>query len=110
MGLLLIGLVDVTRTVSIGRDFPTFLDAVLAQSGLGHVTNLAAADVAGWIVIAANVLGLVLAIWFTVPRLRTRRLAFWVPLAAGVTCVIVTMLITVGTAIADPSVSARFGG
>jgi hypothetical protein len=49
---------------------------------------------------------LVLAIGFAVPRLRTRRTAFWIPLVAAVVCIVVTTVVIVAAA-ADPSFLAR---
>jgi type III secretory pathway component EscS len=107
VGLLLIGLLDVTRTVTVGRDFGTFLDAVFVQAGIGHYTNGSVAEAVGWVVILVNVLGLVVAIALAVPRLRTHRVAFWVPLAAGVVCLVLTLGLCLGAAIADPAFTAK---
>ena len=82
VGLLVFGLINVTQTVAIARDLRPLLDSVFAQEGLGAYSNEPVAQAAGWIVVAVNVLSLVLAIGFTVPRLRTHRVAFWVPACA----------------------------
>lgn len=107
MGLLLIGLLDVTRTVTVGRDFGAFLDAVFEQAGMGDYTNAPVAEVIGWVVILVNVLGLVVAIALSVPRLRTHRVAFWIPLVVGVACLVLTLGLSLGAAIADPAFTAK---
>jgi type III secretory pathway component EscS len=107
VGLLLIGLLDVTRTVTVGRDFGAFLDAVFVQAGIGDYTDEPVAQVVGWVVILVNVLGLVVAIALAVPRLRTRRIAFWIPLAVGVVCLVLTLGLSLGAAIADPAFAAK---
>ncbi|MBW4042066.1 MAG: hypothetical protein HIU86_08035 [Acidobacteria bacterium] len=110
MGLLVIGLFDVTRTVAAARDFGALMDAVFAQAGFGAYTRADVAQVIGVVVIAVNVAGLVIAIALAVPRLRTHRTAFWIPLVAGVGCLLVTTLLTIGAAVADPAFTARLSG
>ena len=83
---------------------------MFAQEGLGSYSNVAAAHTAGWIVIGVNLLSLVLAIGFAVPRLRAHRTAFWIPLVAAVVCVIVTTVVIVAAAAADPAFLARLSG
>ncbi len=100
-------MLDVTRTVTVGRDFGTFLDAVFQQAGMGHYTNEAVAQVISLVVILVNVLGLVVAIALAVPRLRTHRIAFWIPLVAGVACLVLTLGLSLGAAIADPAFTAK---
>jgi type III secretory pathway component EscS len=97
----------VTRTVTVGRDFGAFLDTVFQQSGLGDYTDESVAQVIGWVVILVNVLGLVVAIALAVPRLRTHRIAFWVPLMVGVVCLLLTVGLSLGAAIADPAFTAK---
>jgi hypothetical protein len=99
--------VDVTRTVVIGREFPTLLQAVFAQAGLGVYSSDGLAAVLGWVVIAVNLVGLVLAIALAVPRLRTHRTAFWVPLLIGAACLLLTVVLMLAAAIPDPAFVAR---
>jgi hypothetical protein len=110
VGLLLIGLVDVTRTVAVARDLGALLDSVFAQSGMGDYTSDDVARVVGAVVILVNVLGLVLAIGLAVPRLRAHRPAFWVPMVIGAGCVLLTTALTLGAAVADPAFAAHAGG
>jgi hypothetical protein len=112
VGLLLIGLLDVTRTVAIARDLGAVLDAVYAQAGMGDYTSDDVARVIGAAVIAVNVIGLVLAIALAVPRLRAHRSASWVPLVIGLGCVVLTTGLILGAAVADPAFAAhvRAGG
>jgi uncharacterized protein (DUF983 family) len=100
----------VTRTVAVARDLGSVLDAVFAQSGLGDYTSDDVARVVGLVVIGVNVVGLAVAIALAVPRLRNHRTAFWVPLIVGVGCVLLTTVLTVGAAVADPAFAAHVGG
>jgi uncharacterized protein DUF6264 len=77
---------------------------------MGDYTAYAVARVVGVVMIAVNVLGLVLAIALAVPRLRTHRPAFWVPLVIGVGCVLLTIALTIGAAVADPAFAAHVAG
>lgn len=96
-----------TRTVAIARDFGALMDAVFAQAGFGSYSRDDVAQVIGIVVIAVNVAGLAIAIALAVPRLRTHRTAFWIPLVVGVGCLLLTMLLTIGAAVADPAFTAR---
>jgi hypothetical protein len=107
VGFLVFGVINVTRTVAMARDLQGLLDLVFAQQGLGDYTNAAAAQAAGGVVIAVNVLCLVLAIGFAVPRIRTRRTAFWVPVAAAGVAVVLTTAVILAAAAADPAFVAR---
>jgi uncharacterized membrane protein YhaH (DUF805 family) len=80
---------------------------VFVQAGFGDFTSDDVARVVGYVVIAVNVIGLVTAIALAVPRLRTHRTAFWIPLVVGVVCVVLTTLLLVGAAAADPAFIAQ---
>ena len=77
VGLLVFGLIQVTQTVAQSRDLVPILDGVLRANGAAAYTNAEAASVGGLLLAGSHVLSLVLAIGFSVPRLRTRRRAFW---------------------------------
>lgn len=109
VGLLLIGLLSVTRTVALARDMGGLLDAVFEQAGFGDFTNDAVAQVVGPVVIGVNVVGLITAIALAVPRLRAHRPAFWAPLLIGVLCVLLTTGLLVGAAASDPAFIAQLG-
>jgi type III secretory pathway component EscS len=59
------------------------------------------------VVIAVNVLGLIVAILLTVPRLRAHRTAFWVPLLVGAVCIVLTTVLMVVAAAADPAFASQ---
>ena len=107
VGLLVIGVIDVTRTVAVARDLGALLDAVFEQAGFGEFTRDDVAQVVGAIVVAVNVLGLIVAIAAAVPRLRAHRTAFWVPLVVGATCLILTTVLLVVAAATDPAFTAQ---
>lgn len=110
VGLLLIGLLDATRTVALAREMPALLDMVFARAGLGDYTADAAADAFGTAITAVNVVGIVVAIALSVPRLRDHRRAFPVPLAIGAGCVLLTAILMVSAAFADPGFAASLSG
>ncbi|GAA2748973.1 hypothetical protein CLV52_3133 [Amnibacterium kyonggiense] len=83
------------------------LQALFAQTGAGVYTRNDVAETVGWVVIAVNVVGLVLAIALSVPRLRDHRMAFFVPITIGVACLLLTVGLTLGAALADPSFTAK---
>jgi Family of unknown function (DUF6264) len=107
VGLLLIGLLDVTRTATVARDLGRFLNTVFQQAGFGAYTSDDVAQVFGWVITAVNLVGLVLAIWIAVPRLRTKRTAYWVPLLIGLVCTLLTTGLTLAAAVADPAFTAQ---
>ena len=101
---------DVTRTVAVARDFDALMKTVFTQAGFGAYTSDGVAQVVGVIVIAVNVVGLALAIALSVPRLRTHRTAFWIPLVVGASCILLTVLLMVVAAAGDPAFTARLSG
>jgi hypothetical protein len=103
VGLLVLGLVNVTQAVAQSRDLAPTLDALYATRGMGSFTDVAAASVAGTAIALSNVLCLVLAIGFSVPRIRSHRTAFWIPLVCAVVSVLVTVGLVIGTMLADPA-------
>jgi hypothetical protein len=107
VGLLVIGLIDVTRTVALSRDLGPVLDGVFQQAGYGEYTSTGVATTVGLVVAAVNVLGLVLAIALAVPRLRAHRTAFWIPLVLGLSCAVLTLILVVVAAALDPAFAAH---
>lgn len=106
VGFLVFGVINVTQTVAAARDLGAVLQEVFAEQGLGRFTNTAAANGVGWAVIAVNVLALVLAIFFSVPRLRLHRTTFWIPLVCAAGSLLITTGLMVGIAVSDPAFMA----
>ena len=105
VGLLVLGLVNVTQAVAQARDLLPTLDALYATRGMGRYTDVAAAGAAGTAISLSSVLCLVLAIAFAVPRIRAGRPAFWIPLV----CAVITVVVTAGLVIAAMLVDPAFG-
>ena len=103
VGLLVLGLINVTQTVAQARDLGVVLNAFFVQEGIGAYTNAQAASVAGLLLAATNLLCLVLAIGFAVPRLRRHRRAFWIPLVSAAISVVATTVVVAGAVMSDPA-------
>jgi hypothetical protein len=103
VGLLAVGVLNTTQTVAQARDLPAGLDQVYAARGIGPYTQVGFATGIGWAIVAVAVATLVLAIGFSVPRIRDHKLAFWIPLAAGVASALVTGLLIAVAVLADPA-------
>ncbi|MFT4306444.1 MAG: DUF6264 family protein, partial [Microbacterium sp.] len=107
LGLLGYGLFTVLTTIPTVADYGTFaanllstlgVDASLADPSAGRGWGIAASLVlgVGWIAAAA-------ASWLS---LRARHVSFWIPLAAGVLCNVISSMLLVVPLIADPTVWA----
>lgn len=103
VALLVLGVINVTQTVAWARDLPEALQAGYDAQNIGTFASTAAAAVAGPIVIAANVLAMVLAIGFAVPRIRAKRMAFWIPLVCAGIATGVTFALVMATVASDPA-------
>ncbi|MFT4212026.1 MAG: DUF6264 family protein [Microbacterium sp.] len=106
-GLLGYGLFNVLTTIPTIADYGTFaanllstlgVDASLADPSAGRGWGVAASLVLGigWVAAAA-------ASWL---NLRARRISFWIPLAAGVLCNMISSLLLLVPLIGDPTVWA----
>jgi hypothetical protein len=103
VGLLAVGVVNTMQTVAQARDLPAGLDQVYAARGIGPYTQVGLATGIGWAIIAVALAALVLAIGFSVPRIRDHRLAFWIPLAAGTASAVITGALIAVAVLADPA-------
>jgi len=103
VGLLLVGVVNTIQTVAQARDLPLALDQVSAARGISRYTQVGFATGVGWAIVATSVASLVVAIAFAVPRIRDHRLAFWIPLVAGVVSAFVTIVLVAAAILADPA-------
>lgn len=93
IGLLAFGAYNVVSGISVFLDMPAFLAQIASAAGLGDVR--VPASVQGWgygLVAIWVVLFLGGALW-AVRRLRRGRVAFWVPLLAGVVAVTVAAIV-----------------
>ena len=103
VGLLVFGLVNVTQTVAQARELGPVLDSFFQQQGMGAYTDTRAAEVGGLLLALSSVLCLVVAIFFSVRRLRVRKRAFWVPVVCAAIGLVVTTIIIGGSVMADPA-------
>lgn len=84
------------------------LSSAFDSLDLGAYTNAAAASVGGILLAASNVACLVLAIGFSVPRIRSHRPAFWIPVVCAAVALLATGAIVIGLLASDPAWLARF--
>jgi hypothetical protein len=103
VGLLGVGVLNTTQTVAQARDLPAALDAVYTNQGIGHYSQVGLATGIGWVVVVESVLSLVIAIAFSVPRIRAHRVAFWIPLTAAVASSVLTVVLVAVAILADPA-------
>ena len=106
--LLVFGLYNVTTEVAQARDLKaTMFDPLYASAGLGTYSNAQLATVDGLIISAVSVLCLVLAIGFAVPRIRTKRVAFWIPLVCALISIAVSLVLVLAPLLSDPVFVSR---
>ena len=104
IALLLVGLYIATTSFAQAPDTGAIFDSYLVSAGVGHYTLTELATGTAYAGAGSELLSLLLAIGFSVPRLRAHRRAFWIPLVSGL---IGFVLATVFNAIAlfsDPAV------
>jgi hypothetical protein len=103
VGLLAVGVVNTVQAVAQARDLPAVLDRIYQARGISGYTPADVATGIGWAMVVTAVGCLVLAIGFSVPRIRDHRLAFWIPLAAGAASAVVTAVLVTAAILADPA-------
>jgi Family of unknown function (DUF6264) len=103
VALLVLGVLNVTRTVAQGRTLAASLDSYYVVQGIGRYTRTGLADGIGWGVAGLSVLCLVLAIGFAVPRLQAHRVAFWVPLVGACVSLVGTAILISIAILGDPA-------
>jgi uncharacterized membrane protein YqgA involved in biofilm formation len=103
--LLLIGVYDVASSSSVFANLGPELDTLYQQQGFGHFTSLALASQFGIGLTVARVVLLVAAIVWSLALLRARRLAFWVPLGAGVIAFLAVVACVLVLVVSDPALA-----
>lgn len=100
--LLVVGFFGALIGVVYGILFtdPALLDQALQQQGYGGFSGDAGAAPA--VLIVSHIALYLLAVGVTVPMLVKRRVAFWVPLTAGVIAAIVFWSTLIGVLMSDP--------
>jgi hypothetical protein len=102
VALLVLGVISVTNAVAAGRDLNGYLQQSYAAAGLGEFTPSALVTGLGYAIVVVELAALVVAIGFAVPRIRTHRRAFWVPLIAGSAATAVTLALLLLAIDTDP--------
>ena len=103
--LLAIGLIDVIRQFSSFANFANVMRESYTQLGYGEFTSDALANSMG---VAQNVVRVVLiliAIAWSARRIRQRKRAFWVPLAAGGAAALVLLVGILAVMLIDPAIA-----
>lgn len=76
---------------------------LFADQGWGPYTSGGTARGAGLAIALVSVVCLVLAIGFSVPRIRRRRPAFWIPIVCAAVWVVLTTTLIFAAVAADPA-------
>jgi hypothetical protein len=104
--LLLIGTWDVVTSFGAYADLGTVLAAVFAQQGLDDFTSFETAAQLGIVANVIRITLLVVAIIVSLMRVGRNRIAFWVPLAAGVIAAIALLVCMFVAILGDPAFTA----
>jgi hypothetical protein len=105
IALLVLGVLNVLSGIPQFLHLPETLDEAYATQGFGDYTADGLASAIGIAINAVNVVVLLAAVALAVARLRAGKLAFWVPLAAGVTGAIVTIALFAIAMLGDPAIT-----
>jgi len=105
--LLVLGFFGMLLGVGYGVAFtdPDLLDQALQQQGYGGFSGDAGAAPA--ILIVSHVLLYLIVLGVTIPMLIRRRVAFWVPLGAGVLAAIIFWTTLVSVLLSDPAFTSQ---
>jgi len=106
IGLLVLGVLNVLTSIPQFLRLPETLDEAYALQGFGDFTADDLASAVGVAVNVVNVLLLLGAVALAVTRLRAGKIAFWVPVVAGVIGVLVTIVLIAVAMIGDPTLAA----
>lgn len=104
--LLGIGTLNVLTGIPTMLALPRVLDDQYRTQGFGTYTSDALASTIGVVINVVGVLILIAAILLSLRRLRSGRLAFWIPLVAGATLFVVTGVLVVAAMLGDPALPA----
>ena len=103
--LLGIGLVDVIRQFSSFANFASVMRESYIQLGYGEFTSDALANSMGVAQNVVRVLLILIAIVWSARRIRQRKRAFWVPLAAGGAAALVLLVGILALMLIDPALA-----
>ncbi|MDJ0334440.1 DUF6264 family protein [Salinibacterium sp. G-O1] len=103
--LMIAGVLDVVGSFSRFGNLAATLREVYAQQGLGTFTNDALANDMGVAINVVRVVLLVAAIGLGLWRLGQNKIAFWIPLAAGVLAIIVVTVCLLVVVVSDPALA-----
>ncbi|WP_210506872.1 DUF6264 family protein [Naasia sp. SYSU D00057] len=106
IGLLVLGVLNVLSSIPQFLRLPETLDEAYALQGFGDFTADSLASAVGVGINVVNVLLLLGAVALSVARLRAGRIAFWVPVVAGVLAVIATIVLLAVAMLSDPTLAA----
>ena len=90
--LLALGVYDVVTGFSQYANLSLVLNDVFAQQGIGEFTSVSAAATVGLVVNSSRIVLIVVALGWSLTRLSRGRIAFWVPLGAGLVAAAVALI------------------
>ncbi|WP_308465434.1 DUF6264 family protein [Rathayibacter soli] len=103
IALLALGLLNVVFTVPGLFDLSSTINATFQQMGVGSFTPTPLAHALGIALAVFYIVAWIGTLLLTMPRLRTGRVAFWIPLVAGVVVTLVSMICFLILFLGDPS-------
>ncbi len=103
--LLVIGLIDVIRQFSSFANFASVMRESYTQLGYGEFTSDALANSMGVAQNVVRVALILIAIVWSAWRIRERKRAFWVPLAAGGAAALVLLIGILAVMLVDPALA-----
>jgi Family of unknown function (DUF6264) len=106
IALLLGGLYTATTSFATAPNAAVSFDEYMVSAGIGHYTQTALAVGSSYATAASELLALLLAIGFSVPRLRTHRRAFWIPLVSAAISLTLALVFSAVAFFGDPAFQA----
>lgn len=110
IGLLVYGFLNVISGLFQYIDLGAYLDEFYRTLGIGDYAGTSSDRPIGIAIAASNVVSFALAAWFTSRRLRTGKVAFWIPLVAGIVAATVSSALLLILLANDPTMTSYFAG
>ncbi|MFP7761023.1 DUF6264 family protein [Marisediminicola sp. LYQ85] len=107
--LLSLGLWTVVSGMIQNANLPAVFDDVFEMQGMGDFTADAAATTAGRTLSIINIVLFAITATITITLLRARRIAFYVPLTAGVIAGVIAFIVLASVLLGDPAFAEYAG-
>lgn len=80
--------------------------AALRATDIGHYTTTGLTGALGWVLTIVHTVALTLAVYYSLRRLRARRISWWIPVIAAVVVFLATMIVMFVLLTLDPAFQA----